>query len=56
MRRYIGWPALIPGVPARDLTDEEWDALTDDQRSDAERFYEKPKDKPEKPAEAKPAE
>jgi hypothetical protein len=35
----------IPGVPLRDLTDEEWDALTKDQQAsvDAAAYYRKTK-------------
>lgn len=39
MMRYTGFPYYVPGVPARDLTRVEWEALSEDQRSNAARFY-----------------
>jgi hypothetical protein len=36
---FIGGDQWVAGVPARDLTDEEWDALTDDQQAQAQPLY-----------------
>ena len=38
--RYIGDGAFCIGVPARDLTADEWAALTPDQREQAASLYE----------------
>lgn len=36
---YVGEGAYVPGVPARDLTEEEWKALSADQRRAAKGLY-----------------
>lgn len=38
---YVGFGDFVPGVPARDLTQEEWDALSDEARAVAEALYQK---------------
>jgi hypothetical protein len=40
MRRYKNDGRYVLGVPARDLTDEEWTALTDEERVAADDVYE----------------
>ncbi len=42
---YEGNGEYVPGVPARDLTDDEWLALTDEQKAQAKDLY-----RAEKPA------
>lgn len=39
--RYVGGGDYAPGVPARDLTTEEWAALSDEARAVAEALYQK---------------
>ena len=40
MKHYTGAGRYALGVPARALSDEEWDALTDDERDRATSLYE----------------
>ena len=37
--RYVGDGAFVNGVPARDLSADEWGALTDEQREAAKNLY-----------------
>ena len=37
--KYTGAGAYVLGIPARDLTEEEWAALTDEQRARAADLY-----------------
>ena len=37
--RYVGEGEFVIGVPARDLSADEWSALTDDQREAAKNLY-----------------
>jgi hypothetical protein len=54
--RFIGGDRYALGVPARDLTDEEWDGLTDEQRLYAAGLYEvEPTAKTNAKAPAEPA-
>ena len=41
MYEYVGNGQYIPGVPMRDLTDEEWKAILSQWRVLAERLYRK---------------
>jgi hypothetical protein len=41
MYKYIGEGAYWPGVPMRDLTDEEWEALSGDAKRHAKTLYQK---------------
>lgn len=43
-RKYTGKGAFLPGIPARDLTDDEWNALSADDKKAAERsgLYQSP--------------
>ena len=38
---YQGDGTYVLGVPARDLTDDEWNALTDEQKKQAKPLYRK---------------
>jgi len=38
---YAGNGAYVPGIPQRDLTDDEWAALTDEQKAQAKPLYRK---------------
>ena len=41
MKKYISPSgAYVPGLPARDLTDEEWERATPDQKARAAGLYE----------------
>lgn len=58
MKKFRGeGGAYVLGVPARDLTADEWDALTDDERDRAERsgYYEDAPDPAGRTAASKPA-
>lgn len=50
--RYIGGGDFLPGIPARDLTDEDLAELTAEQRADVEAaaIYEKASGKSSTPA------
>ena len=37
--KYLGEGNFVPGVPARDLSRDEWDALTDEQRAACRGLY-----------------
>lgn len=39
MKRYIGKGAYLGGVPMRDLSEDEWDALTPEQQAAAQPLY-----------------
>lgn len=39
---YVGFGDFVPGVPARDLSAEEWDALSDEARAMAAPLYQAP--------------
>ena len=41
--KFVGGKRYIPGVPARDLTEEEWKAIPAQWRALAERLYRKAK-------------
>jgi hypothetical protein len=52
MKQYSGGGAYVLGVPARDLSEDDWAALTDDERTAGAALYQDaPDPQPEQPAE-----
>lgn len=49
MKTFVGGNAYVLGVPARDLTDDEWDALPEDLKAAAAPFYEDTPTPPDAP-------